>query len=174
MTSVLHQSMHVVEHAVRRQRNVAPQRHHYLHLHPSLGSPTQGFLQSGAQREIGVDELYAVLGGINGVHIEVAYDAWGGPWLAVHYPHHLFVCRLGGVGLQSRHLHLLICPEVFLPPYILLSHLVPYSQEYHLQLAHRPSLYSAVHVAPFAHLLRTFYIIVGHIHSAGVCHIEIG
>ena len=30
-----------------------------------------------------------------------------------------------------------------------------------------------MHVAPFAHLFRTFYIIVGHIHSSRVSHIAV-
>ncbi len=53
---------------------------------------------------------------------------------------------------------------------VLVRRAVPYSEEDGLQVVDGIALDAAVHVAPFTHLFRTFYIIVGHVHATRIAY----
>ena len=61
-----HQLVHVVETAVGGEWDVAVGGNHEFHLHASLQGPLQGALDAGRQGEVGVDELDAVAGVVEG------------------------------------------------------------------------------------------------------------
>ena len=56
---------------------------------------------------------------------------------------------------------------------VLSAYLVPHLEEYFLQGIYLASVDAAVHIVPFAHHLRTFYIIVGYVHAACIGNLTV-
>ena len=94
--------------------------------------------------------------------------------LPVDNANHLSSRRQACVGCQSLYVvGILESAIVFGSADVLLCHLVPHPQEDALQRVHFFPFNAAVHVAPSAHLLRSFYIIVGNVHPSRVCHLAV-
>ena len=56
---------------------------------------------------------------------------------------------------------------------MLSAYLVPHLEEDFLQGIHFAAVDAAVHIVPFAYHLRTFYIIVGNVHAAGIGYLSV-
>ena len=56
---------------------------------------------------------------------------------------------------------------------MLSAYLVPHFEEDLLQGIHLAAVDAAVHIVPFAYHLRTFYIIVGNVHAAGIGYLSV-
>ena len=172
--ALLHQFVNVVEHAVGCQGDVAVGGYHNLNLHPSLGGVLQGFLQLVVERQVGVDELDAVLSEVDGVGVELADNLVAGARFAVDDAHHFVLSRLSGVG--TKVVEILGCAEasiIFLAVNVLSSLLVPNFQEDALQRVHFLSLDAAMHVAPRAHLLGSVDVVVGNVHASRVGYFSV-
>ena len=63
--------------------------------------------------------------------------------------------------------------EVLLTVNILFCCLVPDAQEYRLQRVHLVTFNPTMHITPLSHLLRTFDVIVGHVHSTRVGYLSV-
>ena len=171
--TALHQLVGLVEGAVRRQRDVALGRQHDFDLHPSADGACQSPRHTGYQREVGVDDVDGVLRLIDGADVEGAHDFWRDAGFAVDDAHHLAPCRGRGVGLQPLEARQRAAAVVFHAADVLAGRAVPYPEEDGLQLVDGVAFDAAMHVAPFTHLFRTFNIIVGHIHAAGIGYLTV-
>ena len=56
---------------------------------------------------------------------------------------------------------------------VLFGRLVPYSQKDILKSIYLGAFYTAMHVAPFAHLFCTLDVVVGHVHSACIGNLSV-
>ena len=56
---------------------------------------------------------------------------------------------------------------------ILSGDFIPHFEENSLEGVYFVSVYTAMHVTPFAHLLSTGYVIIGNVHSARVCYFSV-
>ena len=112
--------------------------------------------------------MNAVLRLIDGVDIEGTHNLWCDAWLAIDDAYHLTSFGGCGVGFQVRKLGLHTTTKVFHAADVLSRRAVPDAEEDTLQVVDGIALNATMHVTPFAHLLRTFYIIVSHIHAARI------
>ena len=95
-------------------------------------------------------------------------------WFTVNDSHSLVAGRGAGVGFQALEMEIGVRASViFCSVYVLPCHSIPHTQEDGLQGIHLRALNTAVHVAPTAHDLRTFYIIVGHVHATSICRLTV-
>ncbi len=149
LCSMLHELVYVVEHTVGGERNVAVCGNHDLHLHAALYGVLERFLQRVRQGEVGVYELYAVLGVVDGLQIKLPDDLVRRSRLAVYYAHRLPSGRCRGVGLETFKIgRRVIAPVIFCPLQLLARDLFPYSHEDALQGVDLRAFYAAMHVAP--------------------------
>ena len=100
--------------------------------------------------------MYRVLGLIDGINIKGTHDFGCDAWLTIDDAHHLLATRASGVGLQTRKMRERTAIEVLSTIDILARRTIPDAQEDALQLVDGIALDATVHVAPFAHLFRTF------------------
>lgn len=171
LTSVLHELVRVVEPAVWSQRNIALYTEQYLDFHAPLHSILESPYELVRQCEVWVYELYAVFGVVDGVKVKVPDYLVPVMWLAVYDANHLAAGTMTGVRLQSFEVAGVLAPMV--EPCVverLACYLFPHLDEYSLQRVHLLTADAAVHIVPRAHLLRTFYIIVGDVHASGICN----
>ena len=122
-----------------------------------------------AQREVGVDELYAVLCIVDGTEIEITDDIFRDVWFTVDDTHHLLPRTPASVRFQSFYV---VCtgyaPIVLCTMHVLSGGKQPHPQKDLLKCVDLVTLDPTVHIVPRPYHLRTFYIIVGHIHAARV------
>ena len=110
-----------------------------------------------------------VLSIVNGVDIEIAHHIIRRMRLTVDDAHRFLSHRGCRVGLQPLGLHGLVGHEILgLRTEVFACGLLPDAGKDQLQVVDHTTFQSAVHVAPGTHLLRTFYIIVGHIHATRI------
>ena len=72
--ALLHQFVSIVEPAVWGQGNVAMGRQHYLDFHPTSGCCCQRLFECPAQCKVGIYNLDAVLGIVDGIEVELGVD----------------------------------------------------------------------------------------------------
>lgn len=172
--AVFHQAVDVVEHAVGRKWDVAVCRDHDFHFHSSLDRLAQCPFQFSVEREVGVDNLDAVLCDVDGFEIEFPDNLVRGERFAIDDAHHFPSCRAACVGFQSFEVvGSVFASEILRSVDVLAADFIPYPQEYLLQGVDLVAVDAAVHVAPFSHHFRTFYIIVSHVHAAGVGNLSV-
>src|SRR5574344_2143718 len=172
--TMLHQSVYIVEHTVRRQWDVAMGRNHYFNFYTSFDSIAQSLFQSVVECEIRIDEFDTVLGIIDCVCIEFAYDIIAGMRLSVDDAHHLMSGRQTSIRFQGFEVAAIVVSSIiFRTMYVLSCRLFPYSQEYLLQFVNRRSVNATVHITPFTHYICTFDIIVGYIHSTCISDLSV-
>ena len=174
MAASLHQLVGIIESAIGGERDIAPGGEHDLYLDASFYCPLQCLLELGTQSEVGTDELDAVLGIVDGIHIEVADDILRDMRLTIDDAHRLVISRGGGIGFEILYQVVLFLLAVILLAVDMLSaYLVPHFEEDLLQGIHLAAVDAAVHIVPFAYHLRTFYIIVGNVHAAGIGYLSV-
>ncbi len=106
--------------------------------------------------------------------VEIADDILRDVWLSVDDTHRLAISRGGGIGFEILYqIVLLLLAIVFFTINMLSAYLVPHLEEYFLQGIHLASVDAAVHIVPFAHHLRAFYIIVGYVHAACIGYLTV-
>ena len=126
------------------------------------------------QGKVGADDLDAVLCIIDGIHIEISDDIFCNMRFAVDDADHLSVgccCRIW-LEILYQIILLLISPELS-AVHILSAHLIPHFEEYLLQGIYLTAIDTTVHIVPFSYNLRTFYIIVGNVHSTCVGYLPV-
>lgn len=126
------------------------------------------------QGEVGADDLDAVLCIIDCIHIKISDDILCYMRLTINDADHLSVgccCRIW-LEILYQIILLLISPELS-AVHILSAHLIPHFEEYLLQGIHLASVDATVHIVPFSYNLRTFYIIVGNVHTACVGNLSV-
>ena len=167
--TVFHQLVQVVKHTVGRKWDVALCASHDFHFHTTFGSLAQTFLQFAVQCEVGIHQFDAVAGGIDGGEIELTDNLIRGAWFAVDDAHHLRPFGACGVGLQSGDIVGTIDTTViFGTGNLFARHFFPGIYKDALQLIHRSTLDATMHITPFTHHFRTFYIIVSHVHTTRI------
>lgn len=172
--TLLHEPVYIVEHAIGGQRDVAVSGNHDFYLHTSPHCIAQSLLQTAVQGEVRIDELDAIPTVFDGFCIKVADDFVTDVWFAIDDAHHFSPCRRAGVGLEMGKPTGMKSTLIELGTMnVLMSYLIPYSEKDALKGVHLVALYPTVHVSPTAYDLCTFYIIVGHVHSAGISDVTI-
>ena len=58
-------------------------------------------------------------------------------------------------------------------PKVMYEAINPYSYEYALQIVNHITFQSAMHIMPFAHMFCSFNVIVGNVHTTGVCYFTV-
>ena len=149
-----HHLVGIAEHHIGRQGDVALRGDHDLYLDAPFDGPFQGFLDTGNQGEVRVDEFDGVLCIVDGMDIELAHDLIGGARLTVDDAHHLIARRLWMVVFGIGHRFV--------------GGLLPDTGEDLLQVVHGRAFDPTMHITPFAHLFRANDIVVGHVHAACV------
>ena len=148
--TVFHQFVGIVEATIWRQRDVAVGREHYLYLYTTLDSIFERFLEFPVQCEVGVDELDAVLGTVDGVLVEIPDYIIACARLAIDNAHNLFPPTLRGVWFQPCKVRGVgIVTAIILGTMdILPGSLVPHLQEDTLQRIYLVAIQTAMHVMP--------------------------
>ena len=174
VATFLHQLMSVVETHVGCDGNVAPHAQHDFHLHPPLDSFGQGTLQLTVKREVGIDKLDAFLRVVDSIEVEEADDVLRHMRLTVDDAHHLLATSRRSVRLETFHVvGIGDSPVIFCTMNVLSRDQFPHSEEDLLQRIDLIALDTAMHIVPAAHLLRSFDIIVGNIHSPRIGHLAV-
>ena len=94
--------------------------------------------------------------------------------LSVNNAHLLVLSRLTTICFKTVKIRYITQASVILwAVNILLSGFVPYTQEDTLQFIYRIAFDATVHIVPFTHLISTFNIIVGNVHTARICHASV-
>ena len=95
-------------------------------------------------------------------------------WLAVYYAHHLVSGSIACVRLQAFEMvQAMFVAIVLVSMNVLFGRLVPYSQKDILKSIYLGAFYTAMHVAPFAHLLCAVDVVVCHVHSACIGYLSV-
>ena len=165
--------MSLIQGAVGCQGNITLRRQHNFYLYTTLDGSCQGFRNRWYQCEVGIDDVYRVLGLVDGIDIKSTHNLGCHTWFAIDDAHHFITMCTGGVRLQSVEMGQRTTVIVFHASDVLTCCAVPYPEEDALQLVDSVTFYTAVHVAPFAHLFRTFYIIVGYVHASRIGNLTI-
>ena len=117
--------------------------------------------------------MNGVLRLIDGIDIERAHNLGRDVGLAIDDAHHLTTFGIGGVGLQVGELSQGASTVVFHAADVLARSAIPNAHEDGLQFVDSIALNATMHIAPFAHLLRTFYIIVGYVHASCIGYLSV-
>ena len=126
--TMLHKIMHVIKDTVRSKRNITMGRNHNLYLYASLDGIAQGPFQCIVKSKIRIYQFYAVLGLIDGISIELAYNLIRHTRFAVYNAYHLLSCRTTCIWLQSCDIvGTMITTIIFCTIHILPCHFIPHT-----------------------------------------------
>ena len=156
MGTTFRQFLHVVDHDIGHQRDIVFRRDEDIHLHSALSTAFQGLHHRRRGGKVGIYDFHGVLGAIKGIDVETSHDLIGGMRLAIG--------DADGLVTSGDCLEVLRVGEFFL------CHPFPHSDEDGLQLVDGRTFDAAMHIPPFAYLLRSHDIVVGNIHTACIAY----
>ena len=126
------------------------------------------------QGKVGADNLDAVLCIIDGIHIKISDDILCNMRFAVDDADHLSVGSCCCVWLEILYqIVFFFLAVVLFASNMLSAHLVPHLEEYLLQGIYLTAIDAAVHIVPFSNNLRTFYIVIGYVHTARIGYLPV-